>query len=84
MAEDGLGETYINAVNAVVSKIEKHPAIGKTRRTNIRSIPILIFTYDIVYEIKNDEIMIHAIAPQSRLPDYWIDRISFGDEDKTE
>lgn len=82
IAEDGLAEKFINSINAALSKIKKHPAIGKPRRTNIRSIATHKFPYNIVYEVHKNEILIHAIAHQSRLPDYWVDRISTNAEDQ--
>jgi plasmid stabilization system protein ParE len=75
-AEEGLGDKFISAVSVAVSKIKKYPALGKLRRKTVRSLATRKFPYNIVYEVGNDEIVIHAIAHQSRLPDYWIDRIS--------
>jgi len=75
-ASSGIGGDFIKAVLATISKLEKHPTLGRIRRKNFRSFPIQRFPYDINYEIIADEIVIHAISHQSRKPEYWIDRVA--------
>ena len=75
-AEEGLGDKFITSVTVAVSKIKKHPALGRLRRKAVRSLAVNKFPYNIVYEVGSAEIVIYAIAHQSRLPDYWIDRVS--------
>ena len=82
LAEDGLGDIFIQSVTAAVNLLTKHPALGKQTRENVRSLATRKFPYNIVYEIVHDEIVIHAIAHQSRMPDYWVDRISNNADDQ--
>jgi toxin ParE2 len=71
----GLGETFLTEVLKAVNRIGKfpeawHPYSKRTRRCQIRRFP-----YAVVYQIREDEILVVAVAHLHRTPGYWKDRI---------
>ena len=71
----GLGAEFLteilNALNRIGTFPEAwHPCSKRTRRCQTRRFP-----YGIIYQIRQDEILIIAIANLHRKPDYWKDRI---------
>jgi plasmid stabilization system protein ParE len=71
-----LGDDFIATVLNMVHRLEDHPKLGPVIGLRVRSIPIPRFPFSIVYEILDKEIVIVAVAHQSRKPGYWRDRIS--------
>jgi hypothetical protein len=71
----GLGEEFLIEVLKVLDRIGSfpeawHPYSKWTRRCQTRRFP-----YGIIYQIRQDEILIVAIANLHRKPDYWEGRI---------
>lgn len=71
----GLGEVFLAEVLKTLDRIGKfpnawHPCSKRTRRCRTRHFP-----YGIIYQNRDDEILIVAIANLHRKPDYWKDRI---------
>lgn len=75
-AEACLGQNFIATVLNMVHRLEDHPRLGLVVGLRVRSIPIPRFPFSIVYEIVNNEIVIVAVAHQSRKPEYWRNRTS--------
>ena len=74
-SETGIGEEFIDTVLSSIARIQAFPNLGRPLKRNFRSIPTTTFPYNLIYEVLNEEIIIHAVAHQSRKPEYWIDRI---------
>jgi plasmid stabilization system protein ParE len=71
----GLGEAFLTEVLNTLDRIGKfpeawQPCSKRTRRCQTRRFP-----YWIIYQAREDEILIIAIANLHRKPDYWNDRI---------
>jgi hypothetical protein len=71
----GLGDAFLAEVLNAVDRIGKfpeawHPCSKRTRRCQTRRFP-----YGVIYQIREKEILIVAIANLHRKPDYWKDRI---------
>ena len=71
----GLGDVFLSEILSALDRIGQfpkawHPCSKRTRRCQIRRFP-----YGIVYQIREDEILVVAIAHLHRKPDYWKDRI---------
>jgi plasmid stabilization system protein ParE len=72
----GLGDAFLTEVLNALDRIGEfpdawHPCSERTRRCQTRRFP-----YGIIYQIRNNEILVVAIANLHRKPDYWKDRIS--------
>lgn len=71
----GMGDAFLTDVLNAIARIGEfpeawHPLSKRTRRCQTRRFP-----YGIIYLIREDEILIIAIANLHRKPDYWKDRI---------
>ena len=71
----GLGNEFLAEVLNALDRIGKfpeawHPCSRRTRRCQTRRFP-----YGIIYQIRETEILVVAIANLHRKPDYWQDRI---------
>lgn len=70
-----LGDAFLTEVLNALDRIGKFPdswtpCSNRTRRCQTRRFP-----YGIIYQIRNQEILVVAIANLHRKPDYWKDRI---------
>lgn len=72
----GLGDEFLNAVNAAFSRINAHPEIGTVISEDgyTRRVLITAFPYQVIYRLKPDEIVIVALAHSRRRPGYWMQR----------
>lgn len=71
----GLGDDFLAEVLKALNRIARfpeswHPCSKRTRRCQTRRFP-----YGIIYQIRQDEILVIAIADLHRKPDYWDDRV---------
>jgi len=71
----GLGDAFLTEVLKTLDRIGQfpeawHPLSARTRRCRTRRFP-----YGIIYQVRQDEILIVAIANLHRRPDYWENRI---------
>ena len=71
----GLGDNFlIEALNALdrIGEFPEawHPCSKRTRRCQTRRFP-----YGIIYQVREHEILVVAVANLHREPDYWLDRI---------
>lgn len=69
--EHELGLTFIAEFEHAVALLCTHPRIGAIWRGTTRRLPLRRFPYNIIYQIKPEEIRIIAVAHQSRKPGYW-------------
>lgn len=65
---------FADVVQARLSLLHDHPAIGAPAHSTTRRTPVSGFPFDIVYRANSQEIIIVAIANQSRRPAYWAKR----------
>jgi hypothetical protein len=70
----GLGDEFVAEVIKAIDRIGEHPEAwhrlsARTRRCRTRRFP-----YGIIYQIREGEILIVAIANLHRRPDFWENR----------
>ncbi|MCK5152951.1 MAG: type II toxin-antitoxin system RelE/ParE family toxin [Spirochaetales bacterium] len=70
----GLGDRFKKDVKYGLKKISDHPNAWQSQTSRSRRFVLSSFPYKIVYAIKEDQIIILAIANSLRKPEYWIDR----------
>ena len=73
---DGLGMTFVTAVNTAVDSIALWPHTGAIvegapRPAEVRRAPIDRFPYYVAYVVTDDAIQVLAIAHERRHPTYW-------------
>ena len=71
----GLGDAFLAEVLKALGRIGRfpeawHPCSKRTRRCQTRRFP-----YGIIYQIREKEILVVAVANLHRRPDYWEDRL---------
>ena len=71
----GLGGALLTEVLKALDRIGEfpeawHPCSNRTRRCQIRRFP-----YGIIYQVRESEILVVAVANLHRKPDYWKARI---------
>ncbi len=71
----GLGTKFLDAIDITIEKLRKFPKSGKPHGKRLRSFSIPRFPYDLVYHVEDQEMVIIAVAHQSRRPNYWRGRL---------
>ena len=71
----GLGDAFLTEILKTLDRIGEypeawHPLSARTRRCQTRRFP-----YGIIYQVRENEILIIAIAHLHRKPGYWKDRL---------
>ena len=69
----GLGRELFEAVIQTIDLIRAHPEIGVPRATRqpSRQLRVNRFPYNVVYQIREHDIYVIAVAHASRRPEYW-------------
>lgn len=70
----GLGAEFVQAVDSAIQRLILHPETWPTIDDRFRHCPVENFPYDVVFVIRDEVILIFAIAHYHRKPDYWSDR----------
>jgi plasmid stabilization system protein ParE len=70
----GYGERLIAAFEDARDLIAAYPKIGR-KEGRVRVRPVHGFSYNIIYAVRKDSILIVAVAHQSRRPGYWLHRL---------
>jgi plasmid stabilization system protein ParE len=75
LIEEGLGLRFVDAIEAGLDSIARHPYAWPAINPSVRKRVIAIFPYTILYVPRSDEALIIAVMHQSRRPDYWTSRV---------
>lgn len=73
--QSNLGIKFVSFVKKSVSLIKKYPFAWNPLSNEIRRCLVKGFPYGLIYQIRENEILIIAVANLHRKPNYWIDRI---------
>jgi plasmid stabilization system protein ParE len=77
---EGLGRRLDAEVRRVENLIAEFPDSGPEIRPGIRKCVLQKFRYSLIYSIEEDGLLILAIAHHSRRPDYWVGRVTRGED----
>ena len=72
----GLGGEFLDEVAHTEQVLLAFPLTGRPLRGLIRRFGLRRFPYDLIYEVRADQLYVLAVAHQRRKPDYWADRPS--------
>lgn len=67
----GLGDRFAEAVESQLRKICDLPKAAAEIDQGFRRRLVPNYPYSVIYEIIGEQIVIHAVAHQSRRPGYW-------------
>lgn len=70
-ANQALGLALIAEFERALSFLSINPELGAVWRSTARRFPLRRFPYNLVYQIKPDELRVIALAHQRRRPSYW-------------
>ena len=71
----GLGDELINEVDHCVEQISHFPDSGSPYLAGTRRILTRRFPYSVVYQQRDQQIFVVAVAHQRRRPDFWLHRL---------
>ena len=74
-ARTGLGLRFQSAVEHAVARVSAFPLSGRPSAKATRQMLVKGFPFNVVYRPGESEILIVAIAHQSRQPGYWLTRV---------
>ena len=74
-AREGLGMRFQAAVEIALARALEQPSSGTAGRRSTRRLPIRGFPFVLVYRSEGEELLVVAVAHQSRRPDYWRTRL---------
>ena len=71
----GLGQQFFVEVEATIQRVLDFPLAWSSLSQNTRRCLTNRFPYGVIYQVKDAEVRIIAIAHQKRRPGYWEDRL---------
>ena len=74
-AQSGAGVRFQAAVEAALARTSRHPLGGAPSFKETRSVLVKGFPFSIVYRASADEVLVVAVAPHRKRPQYWTDRV---------
>lgn len=73
--DSGLGIRFYAEVRNAIDRIKQLPDAWSPLTRNTRRCRTKVFPYGVIYQIREDEILILAVAHLKRRPNYWNNRI---------
>jgi plasmid stabilization system protein ParE len=71
----GLGNEFLEETRAAIDRIKQYPEAWHAVSRRTRRYQVKRFPYGVIYQIRQDELLIVAIAHLHRKPGYWRNRI---------
>jgi hypothetical protein len=71
----GTGIRFQFALQAAVSRAASHPLGGAPSHKETRSMLVRGFPFSVVYRASAQEVLVVAVAPHRKRPQYWASRI---------
>jgi len=75
LQKSGLGQEFLAEIKATVDRIANFPEAWQLLSRRTRRCLSRRFPYGIIYQIRDDEILIIAISHLHQKPMYWQDRL---------
>ncbi|HMO81421.1 MAG TPA: type II toxin-antitoxin system RelE/ParE family toxin [Pyrinomonadaceae bacterium] len=73
-SSEGVGIRFSREVYATINRLMTNPSLWPSVTENTRRCLTRRFPYSVVYEIRETDVLIIAVAHFSRRPFYWSDR----------
>jgi plasmid stabilization system protein ParE len=73
--QKGLGESFKREAEAAAKLIQERPLAWQVEVEPVRRFIMDRFPYKMLYIVREELIVVIAVAHQHRQPDYWVDRI---------
>lgn len=73
--EPGLGYEFLEEVYATIARVLQYPEAWSQLSPRARRCLTRRFPYGVIYQPKQDDVRILAIAHSHRRPEYWLNRL---------
>ena len=73
---DRAATDFVDAFERTKSSLSRFPFSGSRIRPDCRRTLVHNFPYQLIYRIRDGEIVVYAVAHQKRRPGYWRKRLS--------
>lgn len=70
-----LGQAFISEFERSIGLLLTHPKLGAVWRGATRRLPLRRFPYSVVYQLRESEVRVLAVAHQRRRPGFWKGRV---------
>ena len=70
-----VSDSFLSDLDRVIGHLRVFPKSGVSILRGFRSFPLHRYPFSLIYKVEREEIVIVALAHQSRRPDYWRDRV---------
>lgn len=70
-ANAAVASAFVSEFDRSARLLANFPMLGATWRGRIRRLPLRRFPYSIVYDLRDSEVRILAVAHQRRRPGFW-------------
>lgn len=74
----GIGIRFQAMVEAAIQFAVRHPLGGFPSPHDTRAVLVKGFPFSVIYRVSEAELLVVAIAPHRRHPDYWKSRVDEG------
>ena len=71
----GLGDRFEQQVEKAARLIAEYPQIGEAVTKKVRKLRVQDFPFNVIYVEARNELIVVAIAPHGRRPNYWRPRV---------
>jgi plasmid stabilization system protein ParE len=72
--QQGLGESFQHEAQAAARRIRERPLAWQVEIEPVRRFIFDRFPYKMLYIVREDRVVVIAVAHQHRQPDYWVER----------
>lgn len=66
-----LGHAFISEFERSIALLREQPGLGAPWRGTTRRLPLRRFPYNVVYQLREAELRVIAVAHQRRKPGFW-------------
>jgi plasmid stabilization system protein ParE len=67
----GFGDLLLAEFETVMARLGRHPESGAMVSRRLRVARLNDFRYSVIYKVEGEELIVVAVAHQSRKPGYW-------------
>ena len=75
MAHPNLGDDFLDDIRFAIDTVRERPKLGVELGYGFRRVLVRRFPFSVIYFSEPGQIVVVAVAHQSRRPDYWRGRI---------
>jgi plasmid stabilization system protein ParE len=75
LARSGFGDIFLDDIRHAIDTVRERPGLGERVEDEFHRVLARRFPFTVIYAIESHEIVVVAVAHQSRSPDFWKGRM---------